>query len=195
MVCGGRGRPLAPSQSAGVRCRPRTDPRGISTHALDPSKTRASLIYVRTLRRPQKPDAGRVRAVLGAVGLFASLSTVQDFTGTTTTSADADAALISRASRSPARSDQLSAIVVGPGQHEPHRWPDAAAIIRRHTPARVAVMVAGVYVGGQIIAAIANPLFASIPISIVANSLATTRSRGARVHMLPLGGPGDALSG
>jgi ABC-2 type transport system permease protein len=57
--------------------------------------------------------------------------------------------------------------------------------IIRHTAAGVAVMVGGVYVGGQVIAAVAHPLFAYIPISIVANSLGTTRPVGHGVHMLP----------
>jgi hypothetical protein len=57
--------------------------------------------------------------------------------------------------------------------------------IIRHTPAGVAVMVGGVYVAGQVIAAIAHPLFAYIPISIVANSLGTTKPVGHGVHMLP----------
>jgi ABC-2 type transport system permease protein len=57
--------------------------------------------------------------------------------------------------------------------------------IIRHTAAAVAVMVGGVYVAGQVIAAIAHPLFAYIPISIVANSLSTTKPVGHGVHMLP----------
>ena len=57
--------------------------------------------------------------------------------------------------------------------------------IIRHTAAAVAVMVGGVYVAAQVIAAIAHPLFAYIPISIVANSLATTKPVGHGVHMLP----------
>ncbi len=57
--------------------------------------------------------------------------------------------------------------------------------IIRHAAAGVAVMVGGVYVAGQVIAAVAHPLFAYIPISIVANSLGTTRPVGHGVHMLP----------
>jgi ABC-2 type transport system permease protein len=57
--------------------------------------------------------------------------------------------------------------------------------IVRHTAAAVAVMVGGVYVAGQVIATIAHPLFAYIPVSIVANSLGTTRPVGHGVHMLP----------
>ena len=57
--------------------------------------------------------------------------------------------------------------------------------IIRHTAAAVAVMVGGVYVAAEAVAAFAHPLFAYIPISIVANSLATTRPVGQGVHMLP----------
>jgi len=57
--------------------------------------------------------------------------------------------------------------------------------IIRHTAAAVAVLVGGVYVLAQVIAAIAHPVFAYIPISIVANSLSTTRPVGQGVHMLP----------
>lgn len=57
--------------------------------------------------------------------------------------------------------------------------------IIRHTAAGVAAMVGGVYVLAQFIAAIAHPLFAYIPISIVANSLGATKAVGHGVHMLP----------
>jgi ABC-2 type transport system permease protein len=56
--------------------------------------------------------------------------------------------------------------------------------IIRHTATAVAVMVGGVYVAAQFIAAIAHSLIAYIPISIVANSLSTTRPAGGGVHML-----------
>jgi ABC-2 type transport system permease protein len=57
--------------------------------------------------------------------------------------------------------------------------------IIRHTAAGVAVLIGGVYVLAQVIAAIAHPLFAYIPISIVANSLSTTKPVGhGVVHML-----------
>jgi ABC-2 type transport system permease protein len=57
-------------------------------------------------------------------------------------------------------------------------------VIIRHTAAAVAVMVGGVYVAAQFIASIAHTLYAYIPISIVANSLSTTRPVGAGVYML-----------
>jgi ABC-2 type transport system permease protein len=57
-------------------------------------------------------------------------------------------------------------------------------IIIRHTAAAVAVMVGGVYVAGQFIASIAHTLYAYVPVSIVANSLSTTRPVGAGVYML-----------
>ena len=57
--------------------------------------------------------------------------------------------------------------------------------IIRHTAAGVAVMAGGVYAAGQVIAAIAHPLFAYVPISIVANSLSATKPVGHGVRMLP----------
>jgi ABC-2 type transport system permease protein len=57
-------------------------------------------------------------------------------------------------------------------------------IIIRHTAVAVAVMVGGVYVAAQFLAAIAHTLYAYIPISIVANSLGTTRPVGAGIYML-----------
>jgi ABC-2 type transport system permease protein len=56
--------------------------------------------------------------------------------------------------------------------------------IIRHTATAVGVMVGGVYVAAQFIAAIAHSLIAYIPISIVANSLSTTKPAGGGVHML-----------
>jgi ABC-2 type transport system permease protein len=56
--------------------------------------------------------------------------------------------------------------------------------IIRHTAAAVAVMVGGVYVAAQLAASIAHSLYAYIPVSIVANSLAATRPVGAGVYML-----------
>jgi ABC-2 type transport system permease protein len=56
--------------------------------------------------------------------------------------------------------------------------------IIRHTAAAVAVMVGGVYVAAQFIASIAHTLYAYIPVSIVANSLSTTRPVGAGIYML-----------
>jgi hypothetical protein len=56
--------------------------------------------------------------------------------------------------------------------------------IVRHTATAVAIMVGGVYVAGQVAAGISHSLFAYIPISIVANSLSTTRPVGGGVHML-----------
>jgi ABC-2 type transport system permease protein len=47
--------------------------------------------------------------------------------------------------------------------------------IVRHTPAAIAVLVGGVYVVAQFIGGIAQPVGAYVPISIVANSLATTK--------------------
>ncbi len=47
--------------------------------------------------------------------------------------------------------------------------------IIRHTPAAIAVLVGGVYVVAQFIGGIAQPVGAYVPISIVANSLATTK--------------------
>ena len=57
--------------------------------------------------------------------------------------------------------------------------------IIRHTALSVAIMVGGVYVGAQLVAAAAHSLLAYIPVSIVANSLAATRPAGHGVHMLP----------
>ena len=57
--------------------------------------------------------------------------------------------------------------------------------IIRHTAGAVAVLIGGVYVLAQVIGAIAHPLLAYVPISIVANSLATTKPVGHGVHMLP----------
>jgi hypothetical protein len=47
--------------------------------------------------------------------------------------------------------------------------------IIRHTPAAIAVLVGGVYVVAQIVAAAAHALMGYVPISIVANSLGTTQ--------------------
>jgi ABC-2 type transport system permease protein len=47
--------------------------------------------------------------------------------------------------------------------------------IIRHSPAAIGVLVGGVYVVTQFIAALAHPALAYIPISIVANSLGTTK--------------------
>jgi hypothetical protein len=57
-------------------------------------------------------------------------------------------------------------------------------VIVRHTAVAVAIMVGGVYVAGQVAAGISHSLFAYIPVSIVANSLSTTRPVGDGVHML-----------
>jgi hypothetical protein len=54
----------------------------------------------------------------------------------------------------------------------------------RHTAAAVAVMVGGVYVAAQFVASIAHSLYAYIPVSIVANSLSTTKPVGDSIHML-----------
>ena len=43
--------------------------------------------------------------------------------------------------------------------------------IIRHTPAAIAVLVGGVYVVAQVVAAVANSIMAYLPIAIVANSL------------------------
>jgi hypothetical protein len=48
--------------------------------------------------------------------------------------------------------------------------------IVRHTPAAIAVLVGGVYIVAQFIGGIARTVGAYIPISIVANSMATTRN-------------------
>jgi len=47
--------------------------------------------------------------------------------------------------------------------------------IIRHTPAAIAVLVGGVYVVAQFIGGITGTLMAYVPISIVANSMATTQ--------------------
>jgi ABC-2 type transport system permease protein len=47
--------------------------------------------------------------------------------------------------------------------------------IIRHSPAAIGVLVGGVYVVAQFVAALANAAMAYIPISIVANSLGTTK--------------------
>jgi ABC-2 type transport system permease protein len=47
--------------------------------------------------------------------------------------------------------------------------------IIRHSPAAISVLVGGVYVAAQILAAAAHQLIAYIPISIVANSMTTTQ--------------------
>jgi ABC-2 type transport system permease protein len=47
--------------------------------------------------------------------------------------------------------------------------------IIRNTPAAITVLVGGLYVAAQILAAAAHPLIAYIPISIVANSISTTQ--------------------
>jgi len=57
----------------------------------------------------------------------------------------------------------------------------------RHTAAAVAVLVGGVYVLAQAIAAAAHPLIAYMPISIVANSLGTTQPEvcGGKASLCP----------
>jgi ABC-2 type transport system permease protein len=57
-------------------------------------------------------------------------------------------------------------------------------MIIRHTAVAVAIMAGGVYVAAQFIAAIAHSALAYIPVSIVANSLSTTKPVGDGVHML-----------
>jgi ABC-2 type transport system permease protein len=47
--------------------------------------------------------------------------------------------------------------------------------IIRHTPAAIAVLVGGVYIVAQFIGGIAHSVMAYVPISIVANSMATTK--------------------
>jgi hypothetical protein len=47
--------------------------------------------------------------------------------------------------------------------------------IVRHTPAAIGVLVGGVYVASQFVAALAHAALAYVPISIVANSLGTTK--------------------
>jgi hypothetical protein len=56
--------------------------------------------------------------------------------------------------------------------------------IVRHTAVAVAILVGGVYVAAQLIAAIAHGLYAYVPISIVANSLSTTKPPGGNIHVL-----------
>ena len=56
--------------------------------------------------------------------------------------------------------------------------------IIRHTAAAVAVMVGGVYVAVQALAAFAHQLLPYLPIPIVANSLSTTRPVTGDVHVL-----------
>jgi len=48
--------------------------------------------------------------------------------------------------------------------------------IIRHTPAAIAVLVGGVYVVTQFIGGVSGTLMAYVPISIVANSMATSRN-------------------
>jgi ABC-2 type transport system permease protein len=52
--------------------------------------------------------------------------------------------------------------------------------IIRHTAAALGVLVGGVYVLGQAVAAVAHPLMPYVPVSIVANSLAVTRPIACR---------------
>lgn len=47
--------------------------------------------------------------------------------------------------------------------------------IIRHTPAAISVLVGGVFVGAQFLAALSHAILAYLPISIVGNSLATTQ--------------------
>ena len=61
--------------------------------------------------------------------------------------------------------------------------------IIRHSPAAVGVLVAGVYVGAQVIGFIAHGAAAYMPILIVENSLSTTKpvtcgQRGVLPHFL-----------
>jgi ABC-2 type transport system permease protein len=58
--------------------------------------------------------------------------------------------------------------------------------IVRHTPAAIAVLVGGVYVVAQMVAALAPPIMPYIPVSIVANSLSVVRPVAApgQVHFL-----------
>ena len=60
----------------------------------------------------------------------------------------------------------------------------ALGALVRHTAVAVAVLVGGVYVAAQFVASIAHSLYAYVPISIVANSLSTTKPVGAGVDML-----------
>jgi ABC-2 type transport system permease protein len=45
----------------------------------------------------------------------------------------------------------------------------------RHTPGAIAVLVGGVYVLAQMVAAFAPPIMPYLPVSIVANSMSTVR--------------------
>jgi len=47
--------------------------------------------------------------------------------------------------------------------------------IIRHSPAAIAVLVGGVYVAAQVVAAVANSVIGYIPVSIVANSISTVQ--------------------
>jgi hypothetical protein len=57
-------------------------------------------------------------------------------------------------------------------------------VIVRHTAVAVAILVGGVYVAAQFVASIAHWLYAYVPVSIVANSLSTTKPVGGDIHML-----------
>jgi ABC-2 type transport system permease protein len=57
--------------------------------------------------------------------------------------------------------------------------------IVRHSPAAIAVLVGGVYVLAQIVAAFSPSILAYLPISIVANSLSATKPMGdGSIHLL-----------
>jgi len=58
--------------------------------------------------------------------------------------------------------------------------------IIRHTPGAIAVLVGGVYVLAQLVAALAMPIMPYLPVSIVANSLSAVRPVAAegQVHFL-----------
>ena len=47
--------------------------------------------------------------------------------------------------------------------------------IIRHSPAAIAVLVAGVYVAAQLVGALANALIGYVPVSLVANSMSTVQ--------------------
>ena len=47
--------------------------------------------------------------------------------------------------------------------------------IIRHSPAAIAVLVGGVYVAAQVVAAVANSVIGYVPVSIVANSISTVQ--------------------
>ena len=47
--------------------------------------------------------------------------------------------------------------------------------IIRHSPAAIAVLVAGVYVAAQLLGALANALIGYVPVSLVANSMSTVQ--------------------